>query len=89
MSKVTRRHFLTAASAGAATMSVLAAAPVLGPLVEGAEARSDAAAPAGHTGSLVAFVGEGSADEITLMVGTRHVVVRDRKLVSRLLHAAY
>jgi hypothetical protein len=87
MSRLTRRGFLTKASISAATIGVLTSVPGLRPALEEVEAR-DIQLHSKATGSLVAFVGEGSRGEITLMAGTRKVVIRDRRLVARLIHAA-
>jgi hypothetical protein len=88
MSRLTRRGFLTKATVSAATVGVLASVPGLGPALEEVEAR-DVQLHSKATGSLVAFVGEGSRGEITLMAGTRKVVIRDRRLVARLMRAAH
>lgn len=37
---------------------------------------------------VVAYVSDAESDELTLMVGEREVVLRDRDLVTRILNAA-
>lgn len=86
MSHVTRRGFIKTATIGGATI-VLASVPGLASSVEGADAQ--VLGKHGATrGPIVAFVGDTSKDEISLMVGTRKVVIRDRKLVAQLERAA-
>lgn len=80
MHDTTRRRFIGATGAGAA---VVALAPATA-YAKGQATRSKDAA----TESVVAFVGHPGSDELTLMVGEREVVVRDRDLVTRILNAA-
>jgi hypothetical protein len=87
MGKFTRRGFLKSASLGGVTVGILATAPGL----SGMLAKADAAELGGHGeahGPLVAYVGNPAKDEIHLLVGTRKIVLRDRALVAKLVHAA-
>jgi hypothetical protein len=82
MSKTSRRRFLGVAGAGAAAAGAAAALP-------GAAFAAETPRPAGSaTESVVAYVGDVHASKLTLLVGEREVVVRDRDLVHRLLNAA-
>jgi hypothetical protein len=86
MAHVTRRGFIQSASIGGAAIA-LASVPGLAASIDTADAQS-----LGHhatfRGPLVAYVGDPSKDEISLMVGTRKVVIRNRKLVAQLTRAA-
>jgi hypothetical protein len=86
MAKLTRRELIQSASLGGAAIA-LAAVPGLASSVDSAHAQSlgQRGAARGH---LVAYVGDTSKSEITLMVGTRKTVIRDRKLVAQLARAA-
>jgi hypothetical protein len=86
MAHLTRRGFLKSASVGGVTIGVLATVPGLSGTIGQADARELEHAAA-H-GPLVAYVGDPSKEEIHLLVGTRKVVVRDRKLIAQLVRAA-
>ena len=79
MHETTRRKFLGTTGVGAAAVAVAPAAAYAGGT---ARSRTSAAEP------VVAYVGDSESDELTLMVGEREVVVRDRDLVHRILNAA-
>ncbi len=79
MHDTTRRRFIGATGAGAAAVAVAPAAAYAG---DTARSRTSATEP------VVAYVSDADSDELTLMVGEREVVVRDRDLVNRLLNAA-
>ena len=90
MTECTRRSFLVHASIGVAGGALLGGFPALparaGSPVEGA-------APPGATGpapvdGLIAHVRDVQTGEISVMVGTREVVHRDRSLAVRLLDIA-
>ncbi len=85
MSEATRRVFLSTSAVGAAAVGVAAVTPRLSAVAGSTESAGSAAG--GASGSLVAFVGDVGAGEVSLMVGEQEVVVHDRELVSRLLHA--
>lgn len=86
MAHLTRRAFMTSATVGGAAIA-LASVPALGATIEEVEAQSLGKESA-HLGPLVAYVHNASKDEVSLMVGTRKVIIRDRKLVARLVRAA-
>lgn len=87
MSTLTRRGFLTQMSIGAAAIGTLIAAHGLTKTPD-ALAASEKDLPIGKlSGPVVAHVRNAAKGEIALMVGTREIVFRDRKLVARLLRA--
>lgn len=79
MHDTTRRRLLGTAGAGAAALAV---APAAAYGAETVRSRTSATEP------VVAYVSDADSDELTLMVGEREVVVRDRDLVTRILNAA-
>ena len=81
MTDTSRRKLIAAAGAGAA-----AGAVALTPGV--AFARETRARHGSATDSVVAYVEDHRSDTLTLLVGEREVVVRDRDLVARILNAA-
>jgi hypothetical protein len=87
MTKLTRRSFLMQTSASAATLSLLPVIPALAAVAHSPEALVPGS-PAAFTGPLVAHVSDVTTGEITLLVGSREVVFRDRHLVGRLIKAA-
>ena len=98
MADLSRRQFLTRASAGVAAgvvASGLSAAPaLLGPAIADAAALPRGAAPqpepdltgVGH--NVVAYISDGAKGEVTVLVGTKKVVTHDRQLAGRMLSAA-
>jgi hypothetical protein len=86
---VSRRGFLTAASAGAAGIGVLAAAgPAVTNLVTDSEDASPAEVPAALTAEpVVAQIRDVASGEISIMSGMQEVVVKDPQLVMRLLRS--
>jgi hypothetical protein len=82
MSETSRRRFLGVAGAGAAAAGAAAAFP-------GAAFAAETPRRAGSaTESVVAYVSDARGSELTLLVGEREVVVRDRDLINRILNAA-
>ena len=77
MGNSTRRGFLAMAGIGAAAVGAAAV-----------EAGGAAAAEQRSSGPLVAYVRDVRRGEISVMVGEHEVVVRDRDLVNRLVHAS-
>lgn len=80
MSDTSRRRFIGVTGAGAAAVG---ASTLLPAAASAAARRGDSA-----TSPVVAYVSDHTSDELTLLVGEREVVVRDRDLVTRLLNAA-
>jgi hypothetical protein len=91
MEDLSRRQFLTRASAGvaasvAAASGLSAVSGLVGPaLAEAAEPEADLSG-VGHP--VVAYVTDGSAGEVTVLVGTQEIVTRDGQLAARMLRAA-
>jgi len=86
MANVTRRGFIQSATIGGAAIA-LASVPGLAATIDKADAQT--LGPHGPAnGPMVAYIHDASKDEIALMVGTRKVVFRDRKLVAQLRRAA-
>jgi hypothetical protein len=83
---LTRRSFLKQSSVSAATLGLLPAIPLatMPPALEAARPEL----PATLTPPMVVSVSDVATGEVTLLVGPREIVFRDRKLVSRLLKAA-
>ncbi|MGA9747437.1 MAG: twin-arginine translocation signal domain-containing protein [Nocardioides sp.] len=79
MQDTTRRRFLGATGAGAAAVAV---APATAYAKESVRSRNSADEP------VVAYISDAKSDEVTLLVGEREVVVRDRDLATRILNAA-
>lgn len=88
MTPLTRRDVLKKTSAGAATLGALIVAPGLVSADVAAAGRATTHATLSEHEPLVAYVRDASAGELTLFVGTREIVVRDPKLVMRLVQAA-
>lgn len=86
MSDATRRTFLVAAGAGAAALGVASIAPTAAAAATTKGSNQPADLPAGEP--LVAYVSDASTGELTLLVGEREVLIKDRDLVSRLTSAA-
>ena len=85
MTQVSRRRFLTHGSIGVALAGALAAVPGLGAVL-----KAPATVPAGASMAepLIAHVRDLKSGEISLMVGTKHVIQRDADLAARLYDAA-
>ena len=92
MAKLTRRGFIGQTTAGVATIGVLAAIPTLAaaPEMTDVVASDTAAAELSATTfseSVVAHVSDLASGEVTIMSGTKEIVLRDADLVMRLLKA--
>jgi|GEM_PF-1457435 hypothetical protein len=93
MTKLTRRHLLYQSSMGAAAVGMLPMAarlvPVAPPPAIVPEVAAEAEVPAAALSeSMVAFIHTAAPDELTLLVGTREIIVRDAALIARLVQAA-
>jgi hypothetical protein len=92
MAKLTRRDFIGQTTASVATIGVLAAVPTLAAAPEMTDVvASDAAAAevsaTTFAEAVVAHVSNLASGEITIMSGTKEIIVRDTELVMRLLKA--
>lgn len=92
MAKLTRRDFIGQTTASVATIGVLAAVPTLAAVPEMTDAvASDTAATelsaTTFSEAVVAHVSNLASGEITIMSGTKEIIVRDADLVMRLLKA--
>ena len=90
MAHFSRRQFLAKSSIAAAGAAAIVGAPQLSAAAPAGSkpdaAPSLASAPAKEP--VVAYVREGSRDEVRIMVGSRQIVHKDPALVRRLLAAA-
>ena len=92
MAKLTRRGFIGQTTASVATIGVLATIPTLAAAPEMTDAvASDVAATELSTTTfsepLVAHVSDLASGEVTIMSGTKEIILRDADLVMRLLKA--
>jgi hypothetical protein len=92
LAKLTRRGFIGQTTASVATIGVLAAVPGLAaaPEMTDVVASDTAAAELSTTTfseSVVAHVSDLASGEITIMSGTKEIILRDTDLVMRLLKA--
>jgi hypothetical protein len=92
LAKLTRRGFIGQTTASVATIGVLAAVPVLAaaPEMTDVVASDTAAAELSTTTfseSVVAHVSDLASGEVTIMSGTKEIILRDTDLVMRLLKA--
>ena len=92
MAKLTRRGFIGQTTASVATIGVLAALPTLAaaPEMTDVVASDTAAAELSATTfsePLVAHVSNLATGEISIMSGTKEIILRDADLVMRLLKA--
>ncbi|MGI8915455.1 MAG: twin-arginine translocation signal domain-containing protein [Chloroflexota bacterium] len=93
MAKLTRRHLLYQSSMGAAAVGILPVASRLAvvapPPAAVPEAVAEAEVPATTLAApLVAYLHTAAPGELTLLMGTREIVVRDAALIARLIKAA-
>jgi len=94
LAKLTRRGFIEQTTASVATIGVLAAVPTLvaAPEMTDVVASDTAAAELSATTfaePLVAHVSDLASGEVTIMAGTREIILRDTDLVMRLLKAVH
>jgi hypothetical protein len=93
LAKLTRRGFIGKTTASVATIGILATVPTLAAPEMTDAVTSDAAAVELSSTSfaepLVAHVSDLASGEVTIMVGTREVILRDTDLVMRLLNAVH
>lgn len=87
MNDLTRRRFLTHSSIGVALAGALAVVPGLATILR-LPPRTLVGGPSGIAEPLIAHVRDLETGEISLFIGTEHVVQRDRELAARLYAAA-
>jgi len=92
LAKLTRRGFIGQTTASVATIGVLAAVPTLAaaPEMTDVVASDTAAAELSATTfseSVVAHVSNLASGQVTIMSGTKEIILRDADLVMRLLKA--
>ncbi len=85
---VSRRSFLSRGSVGIAIAGALATVPGLTSVLRLPQPRATGTSSALIGQPLVAHVRDMSSGEVSLMVGTDHVIVRDTELAARLYGAA-
>ncbi len=83
MTESNRRTFMKVAGVGA----VAAGTAVAVPGIASASSEPDAALPAGASGALVAYIGDVTKGEITVMVQGHEVTLYDRRVTARLAKA--
>ncbi len=88
MTPTTRRAFLQRTTVGMAAAGALAAVPVFATKIITGPDGGAAAAGGAAAGPLVAHVKDLASGEISLLIGTREVIHRDRALAARLYSAA-
>ena len=87
MPSVTRRGFLTRTSLGAAAVGAMSVAPGIGVVGQTAEVDTSEVSPGVLSAPLVAHVQDIATGEVSIMSGTRELVIRDPQLVMRMLSA--
>ncbi len=85
MAQFTRRGFIKNTSAGAATVGALATMPGL---VSAHGLTGTHSADLAGAEPILAHIGDAASGTITLLVGTREIIVHDTDLVARLVRAA-
>lgn len=85
MARLTRRGFIKRTSLGAAAVGAFAAAPGLGAITTGTEVAATDLTAADLAGPLVAHVRDIAGGELSVLMGTREVVIRDPALIARLV----
>ena len=90
MTQLSRRRFIAHGSIGVAIAGALAAVPGLGSVIRmpAAPGVSPVIDPSTVTQPLVAHVRDLRSGEISVFVGTDHIVHRDPELAARLYNAA-
>jgi len=84
MTKLTRRLFLQRSSVTAATLGLLPAMPALAAAADPPHA-TEQASYATSEGSLIVHVNDFRTGEMRLFVGGREILLRDARLVARLV----
>lgn len=85
---LTRRTFLSRSSMGVAIAGGLALVPVVSSILKAQPKTATIPMPAESADPVVAHVRDLTSGEISLLVGTKKVVVRDLDLAARLYAAA-
>jgi hypothetical protein len=88
MAKLTRRGLLKQTTVSAATLGAMAAGPNLTMFLDSPEDPMTEISPGAIAGPLVAHIRDAGTGEISLLVGTREIVIRNTDLVARLVKAA-
>jgi hypothetical protein len=86
VTKLTRRWFLQQTPVSAATLSLLPAMPALAAIRHAPKAAATQLS-AKSTGSMVVHVNNVATGEMTLLVGTRAIILRDPGIVASFLDA--
>jgi hypothetical protein len=86
VTKLTRRWFLQQTPVSAATLSLLPAMPALAAIRHAPKAAATQLS-ATSTGSMVVHVNNVATGEMTLLVGTRAIILRDPGIVASFLDA--
>jgi hypothetical protein len=86
VTKLTRRSFLQQTPVSAAALSLVPAVPVMAAIRHSPEAAVPQLS-ATSTRSMVVHVNNVATGEMTLLVGTRAIVLRDRRLVACFIEA--
>lgn len=86
--RMSRRRFLTRASAGAVTVGAFSSIPVLtaSASVQRSVPEKSGLPPVTSSEPLVVYVHNPSAGEVSIMVGTDEVIRHDPELVARILN---
>ena len=88
MNNLSRRRFLTHSSLGVAFVGAVAAVPGLSAVLKLPAPATPIGSQPALAGPLVAHVRDLASGEVSIMVGTREVIERDRDLATRLYAAA-
>jgi hypothetical protein len=88
MAKLTRRGLFKQTTVSAATLGAMAAGPSLTLFLDSPEDPVTEISPGTIVGPLVAHIRDAESGEISLLVGTREIVIRNTDLVARLVKAA-
>lgn len=88
MAKLTRLGLFKQTTVSAATFGVMAGGPGLTTFLDSPEDPATEISPGAIVGPLVAHIRDAGSGEMSLLVGTRELVVRDPDLVARLVKAA-
>ncbi|SDJ06391.1 Tat (twin-arginine translocation) pathway signal sequence [Frankineae bacterium MT45] len=84
MTDTTRRGFLNVAGVGAAALGVATVLPARNAGTAGVPRLPEIG---DATGPMVAYIKDVTSSAISLMVGDREIVVHDKEIVARLVHA--